>query len=245
MGFMQTQTMEIATSESIRQALADAVQVKKARDETASIAKENLRRCDTLLHDAEADVKRLEAEVDEAQALTSERDAASIVEAVRAGATSCPFIGIPEVDTVELNVARGRLATIKAAHAILTLECNNAIGEAAAAAAAVESILFDEKLVEDATRLAAQMAANQEAFWLLEDKLRALILIDSRRKGPKLDEKWQNARLRKMNRHQAAVDKNPLFAEMHNWEGHVKGMAERAAKDWLDDADKLRRGDVS
>jgi predicted phage tail protein len=153
------------SDEELRQQLADALAARKAADEKVSTAKQNLKRADDLLGDAEGRIFRLEGEFKKAEQLV----AACVADAIRAG-SPLPMLGAPEIGQAELSAAKAEAASIRAAREVLATEHRAAAAEATKAAAAAE------KLSRGANRL---KTAGASFLWTLAWTLGAILLLFS------------------------------------------------------------------
>jgi hypothetical protein len=77
------------------------------------------------------------------------------------------------------------------------------------------------------------MIANRKEYWLLEDMLAGLIMIDDRREVPQL-RALQADTFQMIDRQRAAIARDPLLREAHHWNAYLDGLAAERENDWRD-----------
>ena len=174
------------TEADLRQNLAAAIEARRLADAKAAKIKSGLEKCAAMLSASESEVSGLEAKIAKAERRASERDAAGIVAAIKAGAP-IPMTAMPEISTAELDCAKVKAATIRAAHAQFQSEWQEAAAAVSAASDAVAAAA-DAILLFEAKHLAAKRTALEVMCWEVDDALHGLFRLDRQRKdGPRLE----------------------------------------------------------
>ncbi len=221
---------EAADEKSLRAELAAAIETRKLADAKAAKIKSGLEKCAAMLSAAESEVSVLEAKIAKAERRASERDAAGIVAAIKAGAP-VPMTAMPEISTAELDCAKVKAATIRAAHAQFQNEWHEANAAVSAASGAV-AIAADLILEFAARGIAAELIAVCELYWNLTERFDAFVMLDERRQGgPKLDGFRREVR-HKTDRRARAIAGCREFMETPKWQEHLVGLMAAQERRW-------------
>ena len=214
----------------LRAELEAAIEVQRDADAAADRAAGISEIANKLLDEARERLVRLQGEQREAERLNIERRARSIELALRSG-SDLPAAPVPEpADTAALAAAMAAHDAIEIAAGKLAAEHDSARADAAAAAQAVHGIVY-EIVTAEAAELAQELIATTERGWKLFDKLAGLVRIDERRADPVL-RALQDYVMERIDRRKAAVAKNPLYIERHNYGQYIDDFAAAQERAW-------------
>jgi hypothetical protein len=226
------------SEQELRRELREAIEARGGADARAKLAAAAESRAAAALHDAQAEVTRLENVRELTTQAATQKAAKAAADALRAG-SPVPAIVLPEApDMASLATARTRRDALQLAHAGLAAERDAAKEEAASAAAEVRKII-DHIMDGEARAIAQEMVAARMLYLELEDRLAGLVKVDDKRHGgPRLHGLQQDL-LRKIDRRKTAIAADPRMLEEHYWRGHLDAIEARQEQAWMDYSRRL------
>ncbi len=195
--------------------MADCIADRNAAEARLRIAKATAARADEAKIEATLTVERLKQGLDRAQIVVTQKYAKVFSAAFRAGSEPPSAPVLPKANSVALTLALTRLTALHTSACELATEAQAAADAVAKANAAVVALADEISIDAEYDAIEAEAIANFERGQRLFDRMTGIARRDERRAGgPRLYERQANF-LKRIDRRQAAIAKDPLNIEEH------------------------------
>lgn len=228
------------TDATLRARLKRAIDRQASLDRAAAAKRTVAKEAARLTGEAAAHVEKLRAAQQSRMSEVRAAHAKSISDALRREKPLPPRPSPAPTDIVALDAAVEQFAAFEVSATELDLEAQAAEQEAGKGRAEVEG-LVSAILDGEGWTIGREIIALTERTHALMDRLSGLALRDEKRPGGPILHDMQRELLAQIDRRKAAVRRNPLYIEEHNYRNFLADLYAAQEVKWADYAARLAK----